>query len=538
MRVKTTLDYIRSTWVPLYDIFGGQPIFSYDPEEITELLETRLALSLGLENRQRMAINRFFREMHTFYEIPLIAVQAAMEPPVVDANVFTEKEFARALSNLQYWKRSQDITPMNSSILSTAERVLDIYALTGLRRNELLGAKHKDLLVTEDTTHLIIRPHKSRGLKTRNSKRAILLPMNLVKFDSTKPKTDPLFPLFSNPLATGLTTNVITDSLRQASGRPQARIHWCRHTVGTLGLFSSLNIDCPLTRLVNLLKLSAHLGHGSPSTTVSYYGHSVQHAVATNFIPGISMLNSSQVSSILDEPSSSNQRQRRKRALTKNRNEECFITALAPQDKSRNKEKVKIKGNFQKPPSYLFQESKQHSFRDSAIWLLDYLNGYCSFDCARDLGFSEQAIAKLMTAIIKINELTSFTYINTERTTLDLLELSDSYYTKAPTYRLIPQWLSGYVRNVSTTSHEDSDNDSVFLLLKVLRSRKSLEIKHQNDRQHELTSIFDFYSLPLILTQSDKHNDQFIIQIPSKVDSKNHDYGVRILVYFLLIYLV
>jgi len=321
LALGTARTYFSTVWIRIYGLVGEQDMNGMNAEAFEEVYSQILEDSSSLGMRRKLA--RTLLEFHEYM------VKVHLSPPMdgslfgigntltpVDANIITIEEFHKTLRLLE----DSDLILLHQDFSMIAQLITILAFRCGLRRSEVLKLRIIDVqgIVQPE---ILVRPHATRRLKTRNSTRRILLTsllesdeLNLLlewakkrQEQESNHKYSPF--LFSIPgkgyayVPEELIFPAIHAAMRQAAKDETLRFHHFRHSCASWailrlmiadygmpqGFFEHLpetpawlekssdfknslyGNDCPTRK--HLYAVASILGHSSPDITLEHYIH-------------------------------------------------------------------------------------------------------------------------------------------------------------------------------------------------------------------------------------------------------------------------
>lgn len=233
----------------------------------------------------------------------------------VDANIVTDAEYASALDALTYEiNDARRWGDQERQRYGRAARVtLVLMRRSGARLGEIMGRLASDLFLGDECSTLLIHKTKFGTLKSHSAIRAVEMHQGLThaerkmldewldeqegKRGSTKRRDWPLFAKSREnpePLSRSRMTSLLTKELRRATGSPNARPHWLRHTAtcaelkelyqpirdaegcivpGEAHAPRAGDVGSGIRQLCDQMDLRARRGHRRVATTLASYGH-------------------------------------------------------------------------------------------------------------------------------------------------------------------------------------------------------------------------------------------------------------------------
>ena len=263
---STVTNYLTLIADPLFAACRSDNPLEFDDEEYRETYEQfasfakhKLKISQRTKSTSAAAqgyvkvmqtLQLFHRYLEICYDAPyvmlddLIGKESPDRYSHVSANILTEEDYLRVLSALN-WQ-----SPALTRLQTMQVCALALLYRTGMRRNEMLGLRLKDIAVS-DQIQILMRPHRGRRGKTRSAKRRLLFSLRatekeqalfrkLLSQRSAEPGTKPDSYLFTS---SAYDDEMISDEellgktrqlLKEITQDEAAVIHHCRHSFDSL----------------------------------------------------------------------------------------------------------------------------------------------------------------------------------------------------------------------------------------------------------------------------------------------------------------
>lgn len=321
---STVHKYLTSFGAGLVDLAAGFDFLHLDAEEYIELYQNIIDTKSGAGQRAVAArelfdFHAYLQAYHGVEVVDFSDLEGADARPAgqVDAEVVQPQEYLRGLRIIE---SKASLTSVDQAIDSERRRLFrqaHIFTVllrsSGARINEVAALLFKDVLATENSTVLLLRPSRYRHLKTRAARRVFDITSRLSRVQrklitdwivserarlraAWKP-TLPLFGKLDAPKERIQTTElreIALGALEEAAGS-RTKIHRFRHLVASEDMLSSwlARDDWNAMRCARLRsrrraaryasqrvvmprdmrKISFRLGHRRSSTTIINYFH-------------------------------------------------------------------------------------------------------------------------------------------------------------------------------------------------------------------------------------------------------------------------
>lgn len=263
---------------------GSHSLRKLQPGHLRELYATLLREGRGKQGHCPRTVGHVHRALHRCLGVAVewTAVErnvaSDVSPPRVpsaEIDILSPAEAQRVLEKL----RGKSIYPIASLALAT-----------GMRRNELLALRWSDVDLDRGRLRVeqALEYTKQYGLrfkspKTRHGRRSIALPSHTVAelrahwraqqeqrmalgLGKAPPESQVLATFDGRPRSPNAVTKEWTRAMKEA-GMPDVTLHSLRHTHASVLIASGMDI----------LTVSRRLGHGSPTITLSVYGHLISN---------------------------------------------------------------------------------------------------------------------------------------------------------------------------------------------------------------------------------------------------------------------
>jgi len=323
LTMGTIKSYVSMLSLRLYGLVNEEDLASLNIEAYEEIYEQILEEASSSDRRRRLA--KPLREFHYFlvkkFDAPdldnrVLGAGSALAP--VDANVLSLEEFTQTLRLLE----DGDLVLIHPDMVDIAQLISILAFRCGFRRSEVLKLRLIDVQGKVDP-EILVRPHATRRLKTKNSTRRVLLSCLLEAHElkqllawtekrweqEGEPSTSYSPYLFSIPenryafVPEELVFPAIHKAMRTAAGDNSLRFHHFRHSCASWNalrlmiadfgmpegffecmpdtyqwLCKSHDFKRALYRHDNptrkhIYSITSILGHSSPDITLEHYIH-------------------------------------------------------------------------------------------------------------------------------------------------------------------------------------------------------------------------------------------------------------------------
>lgn len=320
----TVHKYVSSFGAGLVDLAAEIDFLHLDAEEYVEIYQNIIDTKSGagqraIAARELFDFHAYLQAHHGIEVVDFSDLEGVDARPAgqVDAEVIQPQEYLHGLGIIE---AKASLTSEDQAIDSESRRLLrqaQVFALllrnSGARINEVAALLFKDVLATEDSTVLLLRPSRYRQLKTRAARRVFDITSRLsrvqrkriadwiaserARLRATWKPTLPLLGKLDAPKERTQTTElreITLDALEDATGS-RTKIHRFRHLVTSEDMLASWlsrddwnAIRCARLRSRrraaryasqrvvmprDMRKISFRLGHRRSSTTIINYFH-------------------------------------------------------------------------------------------------------------------------------------------------------------------------------------------------------------------------------------------------------------------------
>lgn len=321
LTMGTIKSYVSMLSLRLYGLVNEEDLASFNIEAFEEIYEQVLEEATSSGMRRRLA--KPLREFHYFLvkklDVPdldnrVLGAGSALAP--VDANIISLEEFTHTLRLLE----NGDLILIHPDMVEIAQLISILAFRCGLRRSEVLKLRLIDVQGKVDP-EILVRPHATRRLKTKNSTRRVLLSCLLEahelkqfldwtekrrQHEASASYSPYLFSIPENRYAfvpEELIFPAIHKAMRTAAGDNSLRFHHFRHSCASWnalrlmiadfgmpeGFFESMpdtyqwlckshdfkqslyRHDNPTRK--HIYSITSILGHSSPDITLEHYIH-------------------------------------------------------------------------------------------------------------------------------------------------------------------------------------------------------------------------------------------------------------------------
>lgn len=319
--LATVRKYVVTVTPRLYGLVGEEDIVTLNAEAFEEIYSQILedASSNGMRRqlaRMLRAFHQYLSDKCTVPKLDHSVLGFAYSLTPVDANIISIEEYERTLEILD----ASDLILNHPDLTEIAKLITIIGFRCGLRRSEVLKLRLVDVQ-GKVAPEILVRPHATRRLKTKNSTRRILLDSLLEKEELTqllawvdkrlkqegeKPYSPYLFSIPDKQYAFvygDLIFPAIHQALRKATGDHFIRFHHLRHSCASWNILRLMIADhgrperflehlpkthewlCRAEEFRNnlyrhknptrkhLFAITSILGHSSPDMTLEHYIH-------------------------------------------------------------------------------------------------------------------------------------------------------------------------------------------------------------------------------------------------------------------------
>lgn len=309
---STVATYLTRIGGGLVNVFGKSSLAGLGDDELERAYDFLLEHRLHSRSHTAATIldfHRFGSAAGILPEVDLAPVFAHLrdEGTKADARFILPQERAEAARLLTTAADCDTSDPGLGRIQRQAQVAFPVYAYHGARRAEVLGLRFQDQIVDQDRLVLRIRSNRSRALKTLAARRQIVLAgqhatvfenwcaLDRSRLDAYRAGTAYVFASLRHARSAETRSRIadaVIQACREATGRPDARIHALRHLVAMecvvpVFLSGSDHLRLGAKMLLKPLATGTHgvllprdlqgqvvdLGHADASTTLRWYVH-------------------------------------------------------------------------------------------------------------------------------------------------------------------------------------------------------------------------------------------------------------------------
>lgn len=324
LAVRSVYEYVVSIGTALLDALAGRHLPDLDADDLQSAYsDVILSKPLGKRVFAYDRLREFHTHLRQHHDVPPISFHELADDlpdiePVCEASVITTEEFGAAIKQIDVWisrvpKRLQADRKRAERPLRIAKLALFLMYRCGLRIGEVRRLRFADLDRRDGDFLALIHSNQYGCVKTKAGRRLLNIEdmaqgtrglATLCNWlDAEQPKKNPLGgvvrnidPVFSDaddphkPIDYGLLLKIMKRALVVATGNPDARPHWLRHTwamtwlcrvdlprapKGTWGLPTPepQNFVPKCHPRIWALWVSSRLGHARVETSYASYYH-------------------------------------------------------------------------------------------------------------------------------------------------------------------------------------------------------------------------------------------------------------------------